>query len=89
MGNGSNRDRSITALYLSELPIRQRARVISVRGEHIMKKRLLQMGFVRGAEIYAEKVAPLGDPVDFVIKGYHLCLRRDEVSGVLVEPIAG
>jgi Fe2+ transport system protein FeoA len=42
------------------------------------------MGIVPGAEIKLEKVAPLGDPIDILIKGYHLSLRKDESKVILI-----
>ena len=54
-----------------------------------VRQRLLEMGFIRGARLRVEKLAPLGDPMELVIKGYHLSLRRDESSCILVQPVAG
>jgi Fe2+ transport system protein FeoA len=42
------------------------------------------MGFIRGAHLRVEKLAPLGDPMELVIKGYHLSLRREESECILV-----
>jgi Fe2+ transport system protein FeoA len=42
------------------------------------------MGFIRGAQLRVEKLAPLGDPMELVIKGYHLSLRREESDCILV-----
>lgn len=53
-----------------------------------VRQRLLEMGFIRGARLRVEKLAPLGDPMELVIKGYHLSLRRDESSCILVEPVS-
>lgn len=72
-------------LKLSELEVRGKCRVCRVTGDRAIKKRLLEMGFVKGTEIYVEKVAPLGDPMELVLKSYHLSLRRDEAKDVLVE----
>lgn len=52
-----------------------------------VRQRLLEMGFIRGARLRVEKLAPLGDPMELVIKGYHLSLRRDESSCILVQPV--
>jgi len=43
------------------------------------------MGFIRGARLKVEKLAPMGDPMELVIKGYHLSLRREEGQCILVE----
>jgi Fe2+ transport system protein FeoA len=52
-----------------------------------VRQRLLEMGFIRGAQLRVEKLAPLGDPMELVIKGYHLSLRRDESSCILVQRV--
>jgi len=43
------------------------------------------MGVVSGSEIEMERVAPLGDPIEVKIKGYHLSLRKEEAANVYVE----
>jgi Fe2+ transport system protein FeoA len=72
-------------LTLNELDIGEKARVVSIKGDRFLKKRLLDLGFVRGTAIALEKVAPLGDPMDFIVRGYHVCLRRNEAQNVYVE----
>jgi len=75
----------VEVIRLSELEVSGKCRVSKVTGERSIKKRLLEMGFVKGTEIYVAKVAPLGDPMELVLKGYHLSLRRDEAKDVHVE----
>jgi len=58
-----------------------------VQAQGSVRQRLLEMGFIRGARLRVEKLAPLGDPMELVIKGYHLSLRRDESSCILVQPV--
>ena len=72
-------------IKLSELEVSGKCRIVRVTGDRAIKKRLLEMGFVKGTEIHVEKVAPLGDPMELVLKGYHLSLRRDEANDVQVE----
>jgi len=69
---------------LSELAVKGMCKVHKITGEKPIKKRLLEMGFVKGTVIYVEKVAPLGDPMELVLKGYHLSLRREEAKDVHV-----
>ena len=59
--------------------------IVRVTGEGAFRKRLLEMGFLKGVEVYVEKYAPLADPVEFVLKGYHVSLRRDEAEKISVE----
>lgn len=58
--------------------------VAQVLAEGRIRQRLLEMGFIRGARLKVEKLAPLGDPMELVIKGYHLSLRREESDCILV-----
>ena len=53
--------------------------MVQVQAQGQVRQRLLEMGFIRGARLRVEKLAPLGDPMELVIKGYHLSLRREEV----------
>jgi ferrous iron transport protein A len=70
--------------HLSDLEPGQEATVLQVKAQGPIRRRLLEMGFIRGAHLRVEKLAPLGDPMELVIKGYHLSLRREEGSCILV-----
>lgn len=75
-------------LRLSELGSGERAQIVSLgceRGPY--RRRLLDMGMTRGAVVSIKKVAPLGDPVDIEVRGYELCLRKNEVRNILVKVI--
>ncbi len=72
------------ATPLSALPVGARAVVVRVQATGPIRRRLLEMGFVRGESLKVEKLAPLGDPMELVIKGYHLSLRREEGACILV-----
>jgi Fe2+ transport system protein FeoA len=50
----------------------------------VLGSRLMEMGLVRGTEITVIKTAPLGDPMEILVKGYHLSLRRDECLDIMV-----
>ncbi len=50
------------------------------------RQRLIEMGFIKGAHLRLERLAPLGDPMELVIKGYHLSLRKEEGSCITVTP---
>jgi len=71
-------------LPLSELEPGQEATVVQVKATGPIRRRLLEMGFIRGVHLKVEKLAPLGDPMELVIKGYHLSLRREEGACILV-----
>jgi len=74
---------------LSDLKPKERGKVIKVGGSGAVKRRILDMGVVRGAEIEVVRVAPLGDPIEFVVKGYNLSLRKSEAYEIEVEAEEG
>ncbi len=69
---------------LPELKRGEKGKVIKVTGEGPIYRRILDMGILRGVEIEVERVAPLGDPVEIRVKGYHLSLRKEEASHILL-----
>jgi Fe2+ transport system protein FeoA len=74
-------------MTLSELKEGQKANVVRVGGDGPFRQRLLEMGFLRGTEIYVEKYAPLKDPLELILKGYHVSLRVNEAAQVEVESV--
>jgi len=46
------------------------------------------MGIMPGTEIIIDKIAPMGDPIEIVVKGYHLSLRKEEAASVFVEVLS-
>lgn len=73
---------------LSQLLPGMSATVVQLQAKGAIRQRLLEMGFIRGATLKVEKLAPMGDPMELVLKGYHLSLRRDEGACILVQPLA-
>ena len=71
-------------MSLAELPIGAHARVIAVTGSGAIARRLIEMGVVPGAPVRVIKTAPLGDPLEVRIRGYHLALRRTEAQTIIV-----
>ena len=74
-------------LTLSDLQPAQRGRICEVKGAGALRRRLLDMGVVPGAEIEVVRIAPLGDPVEYRVRGYRLLLRRTEAALVMVEKL--
>ncbi len=72
---------------LAELTPRRKGRVLKLRGLGAAKKRIVEMGVTPGTVVEVERVAPLGDPMEIKVKGYHLSLRREEAEGIEVEPL--
>ncbi len=70
---------------LDELKPGEKGRIVKVGGTRNYLRRLRDMGLVAGSDIEMERIAPLGDPVEVKVKGYHLALRREEAAGIQVE----
>lgn len=69
---------------LANLPIGAHARVTAVNGTGAVARRLMEMGIVPGAQVRVIKAAPLGDPLEVRVRGYHLALRRTEAQTISV-----
>ena len=63
----------------------QTVRVVKLHGEGAVKRRIMDMGLTKGAEVYVRKFAPLGDPIELTVRGYELSLRRADAQQVEVE----
>lgn len=62
----------------------QRGTIIRINGQSALRRRFAEMGIVKGETILIERNAPLGDPVEYFIKGYHLALRKEEAAQIEV-----
>ena len=58
-----------------------------VGGTGPLRRRILEMGILKGTEIYIEKYAPLKDPVELIVKGYHVSLRVEEAAQISVSEV--
>lgn len=73
---------------LKDLKVGESGKILKIsKVESGLKSKLLDMGATPGTVIKVEKVAPLGDPMDVLILGYHLSLRREEAEKIIVERI--
>lgn len=70
---------------LDQLTPGSKARIARIGGQGAVRRRLMDMGVVRGVEIELIKAAPLGDPLEFRLLGYHLSLRKSEAQLVEIE----
>lgn len=69
---------------LSELKIGEKAEIVSVGGEKVFRRRLLDMGFTKGVNVTVIDVAPLGDPIKLSIRGYDLSIRKEQAEKIIV-----
>jgi len=71
-------------LQLNTLAPGQKGVVVSIKGSGATRRRIMDMGIVRGSEIKVIRRAPLGDPVEFEIRDYNLTLRKREAERIYV-----
>ena len=74
-------------MTLRELEIGKSAVIRTVGGSGALRQHFLDMGVIPGAEVTAEKLAPMGDPMELQIHGYSLTLRLADAEQIEVEPI--
>lgn len=72
--------------FLSDIPTGKEAIITKVLGHGAFRKRITEMGFVKGKKVRVIKNAPLQDPVEYEIMGYNVSLRRSEAE--LVEVVS-
>lgn len=77
--------RSVNTKALNELRTGEQGKVIRITAKGPVRRRILEMGVTPGTEISVKGVAPLGDPMEVLVKGYRLSLRKEEAAGVFVE----
>lgn len=74
-------------MTLDQIPRGTSARIRDVTGDDTLAIRLMEMGLIEGEEIELIGAAPLGDPLEFSVRGYRLSLRANEARRVLVDPL--
>lgn len=77
----------IDSMRLSEMREGQRATIVRIGGNGPLRRRIQEMGIIKGTEILVEKYAPLKDPLEIVVKGSHLSLRVEEAVQITVEKV--
>ena len=70
---------------LKDVNIGQSATVKRLHCEGAVKRRIMDMGITKGAQVSVRKVAPLGDPIELTVRGYELSLRKADAEMVEVE----
>ncbi|MBN2635456.1 MAG: ferrous iron transport protein B [Prolixibacteraceae bacterium] len=73
-----------TEIFLTDLHDNDTAVITSVSGQGAFRKRITEMGFIKGKTVRVIKNAPLQDPVEYEIMGYNISLRRREASMIRV-----
>ncbi len=77
----------VEPVKLSSLKPKEKCKILEIDVKGELKKRMLEMGILKGGIIEMVRVAPLGDPMDIKVKGYNLSLRKIEAEKIWVERI--
>jgi len=80
-----NMSNSASQTTLLDIPNGTKCVVIKITKKASATKRLVEMGINRGSVIEVERVAPLGDPIEVKVKGYHLSIRKEEAKNIEVK----
>lgn len=70
---------------LDMIPVGTKVKVKTIKKESSVRRKLMDMGIVPGLLISVEGKAPLGDPIEILLRGYKLTLRKNEAKDILVE----
>ena len=72
-------------MTLDQLRRGEHARIVDVEGDDTISVRLMEMGLTEGEQIELIDFAPLGDPIEFAVRGYRLSLRTEEARRVVID----
>ena len=75
-------------MKLNELEIGKKAKIISVAGEGQLRHHILDMGLIPGTVVTLVKYAPMGDPMELLVRGYELTLRVDDAKLIGISPLS-
>jgi Fe2+ transport system protein FeoA len=73
---------------LKDLQIGKSGHVLEVGGEKILRRRLLEMGITPGTVLTVKKAAPMGDPIEILLRGYVLSLRLSDAERITVQEVS-
>jgi len=82
-GTGTD-DPAKETLPMNRMKEGQVGTIVKTGGDSLLRRRLLEMGLLKGVDVYVEKYAPLKDPIELIVKGYHISLRVEEAANITV-----
>jgi len=65
---------------LNKVRVGGSATIVKLHGEGAVRRRIMDMGVTKGANVYVRKVAPLGDPIEITVRGYELSVRKSDAA---------
>lgn len=81
-------------MQLKDIKKGQKARILAIgqsenQGEKLYRNRLIALGLLPGTEFVVSRIAPLGDPIEIIVRGVSLTLRKSEASILKIEEVEG
>jgi ferrous iron transport protein A len=70
---------------LKDIKVGESTNVIRLNGQGAVRRRIMDMGITKGVKIDVCKVAPFGDPIEILVRGYKLSLRKEDAKMIEVE----
>lgn len=70
---------------LRDAAVGETVKIVKLHGEGAVKRRMMDVGLTKGAEVYIRKVAPLGDPIEITVRSYELSIRKADAEMIEVQ----
>ena len=72
-------------ISLVEVEMKTKVKVLEISLESKVRRRIMDMGIVKGTQLIVTGKAPMGDPIELQVRGYTLSLRKNEAKDIMVE----
>jgi ferrous iron transport protein A len=79
------REAEMDVKTLKNVKVGDTVKVLKIDGVGAVKRRIMDMGITKGSDIFVRKAAPFGDPIEVMVRGYELSLRKDDAGMIVVE----
>ena len=70
---------------LNKVRVGGSATIVKLHGEGAVRRRIMDIGVTKGANVYVRKVAPLGDPIEITVRGYELSVRKSDAAMIEIQ----
>ena len=72
-------------ISLNDVEMKTKVKVTEIALESKVRRRIMDMGIVKNTELIVTGKAPMGDPIELLVRGYTLSLRKNEAKDIMVE----
>jgi len=75
-------------IALNQLQIGESGTIQAYQAQNDIQTRLRELGLVRGTKVMLKRLAPFGDPMELVVRGYNLSIRKKDAGDILIKKIS-